>query len=1194
MNMRLRVLLVFSFVALCTAQSHAQREVPSVKVRDKVRILASGRLLGYFREPDRQDLSFDRCSAIDESAATASAAFIKELRTLRDVPDITLAAGDNFAPELLSRVLDTAKPGLGGSSYETKDRFTWEWNKDDLRNGRWVRHDSKDDRVPDHVTAMLYRGKGFIPADNVACFFLGSGFDVVVPGHHDFYFGAERLRMLARLMASPALAYKTEAPPAHAVQMLATNLVIRTTFIKERLPRRESPERLGFETTSKVIKPTTVADGDLVLPYARKFGFAYDKSKVTIGRVYLREADPNDPHRLSKVELGDLSRVPDPTSSDPKSCETKSCETKWTLPVGVELEALKNYGVCVEEKEIAGAKSRPPLCVRFSVDAPFFQYPSARPWGKRTPQIPYNDPEPFFVKRNAKEEVIAVVFGAVHPKLREHVGELNFAWLNSDDRYKTEIAVVEPARALAQALDYFEYWYAKNRCGALDPVPLATCVAGQKSFDGDKILVAQMPPPEARELGARVAGGFAVVVSEAETARATPNQEIRYTKPPVTSPTFLLVPRPAYDLVDGNGVDIRSLTLGETADGGKDKVYTLAGQRKANMPKRDSFCAQPSFQRTIAAALRSIDASAAAIDSDATCRKALYELSLYAMRRRLKTDVAVLQKRDFFFEGVPADDVVPPLGEVMKRILWKGDFLTELMVPGSTLKAVIKQGQAFDQDDAASLSLAVEKDRGILTLGIAQDTERKEYLVNGKPLEDSRLYTVATSDYAAQGDTGFPELISTAVRPTVAAHDFDTLYPIDEIVTADLAANMAAPRSAVRGIAASAYLDYVIQAPADTTGGLSWAGRVGRWFVLGRNQRVFAGMSSAERKVQDRPEVFIGLQKMSGSWSELQNNVSEDDRQDKFSGTVIPQLSATTNRALTVANQTRAGVSLRSFEFYASDDLGYSTTSTAQKKLPRLATYPENKAIIETGVFQRLIGKAFPHVGPQVSYRMETQLFEQKETFTLKDGEAPITRSFERSLSHIGRLGGRVEGRQSSIGAGYQRASVERPDIYEFQTAGRDAVRCALPGHAGKLLEGEISLADCVKKNAAGPAPLIDASSSVFLRRTRQTRNGAFVDGKLAFPLAPRLSFTSEHHFDWFKPHAGDSNSLIHVRYTTVDAFDWKIVGNLSFQPSVSYFVFRGQGVGSETFRQWKASMGVNYVFDWFAGNGPGALIRGK
>jgi hypothetical protein len=96
------------------------------------------------------------------------------------------------------------------------------------------------------------------------------------------------------------------------------------------------------------------------------------------------------------------------------------------------------------------------------------------------------------------------------------------------------------------------------------------------------------------------------------------------------------------------------------------------------------------------------------------------------------------------------------------------------------------------------------------------------------------------------------------------------------------------------------------------------------------------------------------------------------------------------------------------------------------------------------------------------------------------------------------------------------------------------------------------------------------------------------------FPFAKRLSFTSEHHLDWFKPRAGDSNALIHVRYATVEALDWKIVGNLSLQPSVSYFIFSGQGELSETFRQWKVSMGLNYVFDWFGGNSARALTRGK
>ena len=75
----------------------------------------------------------------------------------------------------------------------------------------WIRHEA---RAP--VTA------GF---DNVACFFRLAGFDAVVPGREDFRFGPERLRELARYLAS-------NAPGGTPVQMLGANLVINTISVK--------------------------------------------------------------------------------------------------------------------------------------------------------------------------------------------------------------------------------------------------------------------------------------------------------------------------------------------------------------------------------------------------------------------------------------------------------------------------------------------------------------------------------------------------------------------------------------------------------------------------------------------------------------------------------------------------------------------------------------------------------------------------------------------------------------------------------------------------------------------------------------------------------------------------------------------------------------------------------------------------
>ena len=75
------------------------------------------------------------------------------------------------------------------------------------------------------LDSALSAGAGTAGFDNVACFFRLAGFDAVIPGREDFRFGPERLRELARYLAS-------EAPGGTPVQMLGANLVINTFSAK--------------------------------------------------------------------------------------------------------------------------------------------------------------------------------------------------------------------------------------------------------------------------------------------------------------------------------------------------------------------------------------------------------------------------------------------------------------------------------------------------------------------------------------------------------------------------------------------------------------------------------------------------------------------------------------------------------------------------------------------------------------------------------------------------------------------------------------------------------------------------------------------------------------------------------------------------------------------------------------------------
>src|SRR5207248_10357322 len=115
-------------------------------------------------------------------------------------------------------------------------------------------------------------------------------------------------------------------------------------------------------------------------------------------------------------------------------------------------------------------------------------------------------------------------------------------------------------------------------------------------------------------------------------------------------------------------------------------------------------------------------------------------LTLCSMQQRLESDVALLQKRDFFSE-LPKDtkDIGinlaagpdPQLQQILDRIVWKGDLLTLLYVPGSALKKALEQSKIFDAEDASELSLAAEKQRGLVKLGIQFDPDHNEYLING-------------------------------------------------------------------------------------------------------------------------------------------------------------------------------------------------------------------------------------------------------------------------------------------------------------------------------------------------------------------------------------------------------------------------------------------------------------------------------
>jgi hypothetical protein len=226
------------------------REVIKVKFEiqpsSDANILFTGKLMGYFRFPNRQIVPDDsqgngpHC-ANPSKAARPTSGEIREGEVLS--PDaqvfidaygldgkgvssntVLVGTGDNFAPNYYSRVFAFSRTQPQFETQPGKELYEW-----DLTTHSWKFYHPNN--LSAETNLLLQQGKGIIPTDNVACFLAFAHFDAIVPGKHDFYYGAERLRKLGRLLASiPKDNY------FQPTQMLAANLMIKTVWAKDHSP----------------------------------------------------------------------------------------------------------------------------------------------------------------------------------------------------------------------------------------------------------------------------------------------------------------------------------------------------------------------------------------------------------------------------------------------------------------------------------------------------------------------------------------------------------------------------------------------------------------------------------------------------------------------------------------------------------------------------------------------------------------------------------------------------------------------------------------------------------------------------------------------------------------------------------------------------------------------------------------------
>ncbi len=1132
----------------------------------------TGKLLGYARECFIETYEPNTHGAYDRKCDSAASSYSTELLALlkaqKKPGDLLLGAGDHFSLDFGARNAILDPKGTGRKLVGREQMFY-------VPGKGWVFLDEYKGKEPAQGDPNTN-----IDGDAVANFLKNAGYDALVPGKHDFYFGPERLRQIARLLE------------ASGVRMLASNLVIRAERVKA-VATLDAKAKFRSPNFERKHGSLNIKLPDYVLPWMRR---VHIDNSASNGVLQFKEARICEAIDLDNHGCG---------SSKDFVLEQRGLDDFFIKDLAM-LRTDVAYHVCLFPP--AGR----PYCSAFEVERPFFDYNSK-------PQKPY-------LVRNG-----SVVFGVVALGMEGHIGKLNSTWLDPHGEFESHAAGLDPLEALRQSLDYCEE---AQECG------------------GRKILLAQMLATSARAINARlksavqanevhrlfVANGgkmdglklqadhttrppFALTIAEAEGAAHTPFEEVNFG---TDYPPLAVSPKPPYQGELKLSVHVQTVSF--AADGVH--VKGIVANRNLQLP---TAAFQTNVGALVAGALQR-EGLAVLPDTAASFR----DLTMAAMRRKENASLVLMQKRDLFEAGLRLGtamklwDKVTPNDEIraaVDGILWKGDYLVRRYLRGSAIKKIMAQSEAFDKLDSDPYYEGDEANRGLAALGVTKDPVTKSYIVDGAPIADDKMYKVATTDYLAFGDTGYPELNQPAVGNGQRAGELRAASSLSDLVYDALLSNKAygsaavvkAPHAAKAAPAAAARA--IPARPQSTaTGGcvqatlvdcLAWTAApedpvatLGRQFE-GYFERVItpvlAGLPPAvrgflpnETSVQLRPIWKLSVEKANVSITRYRHNQGDQT-------TLRQNYDGVAESGVTSPNSSGYGWEwaaelrrewLRSLEFVRVEGV-FAMTDTQQKDNSLLTSYAQNSATMEFGwrrAFSPTVRQK-PWWGVLVSGVASTQQFNPRSQQSLTyrassdpacsaDTNGNCSKNFDAILARTTRLamklGVRGEVRDAWWEAGMFGGGVHRPS--EYQLFGFPVCRLT-----------DRTLATCINDDQALPlaAAFQSVQQTTLLKFGPET--GMFLNFNWSIPVAPKgrmkIELTNRGRFQF--RHATDSQFDTRLSNLFSAAFSMPVAGGLTFKPTWTLFHFMNKPspAAPETLLMGNTvELKLNYSFDWRTG----------
>jgi hypothetical protein len=555
---------------------------------------------------------------------------------------------------------------------------------------------------------------------------------------------------------------------------------------------------------------------------------------------------------------------------------------------------------------------------------------------------------------------------------------------------------------------------------------------------------------------------------------------------------------------------------------------------------------------------------------------------------------------------------------MMDAIFWKGDFIQCIQVTGDIIKAMLDLSRQLQEEEDNGLETDYSSGWALATLGLNEDAkDPATRLIGGAYIDTKKLYSIAITDYLANGDTGYPML--QKAQPAPADRWSQTkLQSLSEAISKQVLDGTLPGH-----LKATDFLDSALRPipPAPPSIGLSDLANN----LFHNRAGDIAQSNTLEGKTQQRMRWSIDLYKADGSFSLFAHHGSETELGQQFPGVTTVDLSSPNTQTISFDYMFRIQRFTERGSFYLESDLNYghkaNRTATNVFQRSDTADYYNHEFGYAPGLWPRRQNPSSLKLLIPVASRM--QLWPPITQITPGAGEkgakavasqAPVnyTVSFRPGLRFDygypkpsdstaagGSSGGKGQTGQIQTGqiwnsffeTGYEVGRLfNGPSAYEFMP---------VPGASNLMVTCTVYQVSCIETApTASPSTYPGYAIRVFGGRDH-TQSGFYVDFRFDIPLPRRLGlsaveFVTENRGDFYVfGSPGDSPVDARLYDDLKSSLNIPILRKLSLAPTFEWIVFRNKagdpfarsmGGTANTYYAINTFVSLTYSFGWHSG----------